>query len=95
VSDDPRGDAVGCSQFAAARVDHRGRHRPGDRCLVELPEGKTPMPPTSTTAPAIAPHGPSKPALVLAWYVDGARLNARWITTDTEIADTTRRERVA
>jgi hypothetical protein len=84
---------------AAARLQPRastieGRHRPGDRCLVELPEGKTPMPPTSTTAPAIAPHGPSKPALVLAWYVDGARLNARWITTDTEIADT-HRERVA
>jgi hypothetical protein len=94
VSDDPRGGAVGCSQIAAARVDHRDRHRPGDSCLVELPEGKTPMPPTSTTAAAIAPHGQSKPALVLAWYVDGVRLNAKWITAEAEIGDTPQ-ERVA
>jgi hypothetical protein len=43
----------------------------------------------------VAPNEPSKPAVVLAWSFDGGRLNARWITTDAEIAAPTRLERAA
>ena len=58
-------------------------------------EGKTPMPPTSHTAPGTTPQGPSKPAITLAWHFDGAHLDAEWISTETQIDDAVDPELVA